>query len=84
MNSRHQLLPSNIDIEFNKIDYCWHQGQTAFTDAQKSTKKIFKFLKLRNGTIVSIKYILKIMFHRLSHLNGMSYWKLKMLLGYDL
>ena len=82
MNLEQQLLPSNIDIEFIKIDYYWHQGKTAFKDAQKSAKKIFTLLKLMNESF-SNKYILRIMSNRLSHLNGMSDWKLKNLLGKD-
>ena len=82
MNLQQQLL--EINIEFNKFDYCWHQGQTAFKDAQKSAKKIFKLLKLMNGTLFSTKEILKIMANRLSYLNKMSNWKLNILLGEDL
>lgn len=83
MDSKQQLLSSDIDIEFNNIDYYWHQGQTSFKDAQKSAKKIFNSLKLMYGTLFPAKYILRIMYNRLSHLNGMSDWKLKILLGDD-
>ena len=84
MSQQRLLLFFQIDKEFKTIDYCWHQGQTAFKDAQKSAKKIFKLLKLMNGTLFSTRDILKIMGNRLSHLNGISDWKLKILLGDDL
>jgi len=80
MNSRQQLLPSNIELEFNNFDYYWSLGQTTFKDAQQSAKIIFKLLKLMNGTL-STKQIIRIISNRLSHLNGMSDWKLKILLG---
>ena len=83
MNLKQQVLPSDIDIEFNSIDYYWHQGLTAFKDAQKSAKKIFISLKLMYGTLFPAKYILRMMSDRLSHLNGMSDWKLDLLLGDD-
>jgi hypothetical protein len=79
-----QLLLSEINKEINNIDYCWHQGPTAFEEAQKSAKKVFELLKLMKGSLYSTKEILKIMIKRLSHLNKMSYWKLKILLGEDL
>jgi hypothetical protein len=82
LNLQQQLL--EIDKEFNNIEHCWHQGQTAFKEAQKSAKKIFKLLKLMKGSLYSTKEILKIMTKRLLHLNKMSDWKLKILLGENL
>lgn len=83
MYLQQQFLPINVNLEFNNIDYYWHQGKTAFKDAQQSAKKIFKLLKLMDRGF-SDKYILRIMSNRLSHLNGMSDWKLKILIGDDL
>ena len=84
MNPQQQFLSSEIDIEFNKIDYCWHQGPTAFKHAQMSAKKIVNLLYLMNGSLFSNKDILKTMVNRLSHLNGMSAWKLMNLIGEDI
>ena len=84
MNLQRQNLLLEIDEQFDNIDYCWHQGPTAFKEAQKSAKKIFKLLKLMKGSLYSTREILKIMTKRLSHLNKMSDWKLKILLGEDL
>jgi hypothetical protein len=83
LNSKQNVLLSDIDIEFNKIDYYWDQGPTVFKDAQKSAKKIFISLKLMYDTLFSAKYILRIMSNRLSHLNGISNWTLDLLLGDD-
>jgi hypothetical protein len=83
LNSKQQLLPSELDIEFKNMDFFWHQGQIAFKDAQKSAKKIFTLLKWNYGTLYSNKYVLQKMVTRLSYLNWMSYWKLKFLLRDD-
>jgi hypothetical protein len=80
MDSQQQHLPSEVELAFHNIDYCWHQGQPAFTDAQKSAKKIFTLLVRKYGSLYSNKYILGKMANKLFYLNGMSYWKLKNLL----
>ena len=78
-----QLLLSEIDKEFDNIDYCWHQGQTAFKDAQKSSKKIFTLLKMQYGSSFPTKHIVEKMMNKLGHLNGISNWKIRNLLRDD-
>jgi hypothetical protein len=73
-------FPSELEIELNKIDLCWHQGQTAFKEGQKSIRKIAEMLKLSYGSSFSTKYIIKKMMKLLGHLNGMSDCKLKLYL----
>lgn len=82
MNSyqQQQPLPSELDIEFNNIDLCWHQGQTAFKDAQQSAKKIFTLLKIQYGSSFPTKHIVEKMMNQLAHLNGISNWKIRNLL----
>jgi hypothetical protein len=84
MNPQQQPFPSELDIELNKIDLYWHQGQTAFKDAQKSFKKIFTLLKMQYGSSFSTKHIVeKMMMNKLGHLNGISNWKIRNLLRDD-
>jgi hypothetical protein len=78
-----QPFPSDLEIELNKIDIFWHQGQTAFKDAQKSAKKIFTLLKMRYGSSFSTKHIVEKMTNQLMHLNGISNWKIRNLLRDD-
>jgi hypothetical protein len=75
--------PSELEIELNTIDLCWHQGQTAFKDAQKSSKKIFTLLKMQYGSSFSTKHIVEKMMNKLGHLNGISDWKIRNLLRDD-
>lgn len=84
MNSQRQFLLQEIDNEFNNIDYCWYQGQTAFKEAQKSAKKIFTLLKIQHGSSFSTKNIVEKMMNKLGHLNGISNWKIRNLLRDDL
>jgi hypothetical protein len=72
-----------LEFEFENFKICWEQGQIAFQEGQKSAKTIFTLLKWKYGTLSSNKYILGKMASRLSHLNGISYWKLKFLLRDD-
>ena len=69
-----------LEVEVENFNICWEQGQIAFQEGQKSAKNIFTFLKWKYGTLSSNKYILGKMTSKLSHLNGISYWKLKFLL----
>jgi hypothetical protein len=80
MSSKQQLLSSEIEIEFNNIDYCWHQGQTGFKDAQKSSKKILTLLKMQYGSSFPTKHIIEKMMNQLGHLNGISNWKIRNLI----
>jgi hypothetical protein len=75
-----QPFPSKLEIELNKIDLCWHQGQTAFKEGQKSIRNVAEILKLSYGSSFSTKYIIKKMMSHLGHLNGMSYGKLELYL----
>lgn len=72
-----------LELEVENFNTCWEQGQIAFQEGQKSAKNIFTLLKRKYGTLSSNKYILGKMASRLSHLNGISYWKLKFLLRDD-
>jgi len=78
-------LSSNIDLEseIKNFDYYWHQGQTAFEDAQKSAKKIFTLLKMQYGSSFPTKHIVEKMTNKLGHLNGISNWKIRNLLRDD-
>lgn len=78
-----QPFASDLEIELNKIDLCWHQGQTAFQEGQKSIRKIAEMLKLSYGSSFSNKYIIKKMMKLLGHLNGISNWKIRSLLRDD-
>ena len=78
-----QSFSSELEIELNKIDLCWHQGQTAFKDAQKSFKKIFTLLKMHYGSSLPTKHIVEKMRNKLGHLNGISDWKIRNLLRDD-
>jgi hypothetical protein len=81
MNTQQQQpFPLELEIELNKIELCWHQGQIAFEEGQKSMRKIAKMLKLSYGSSFSTKYIIKKMMELLGHLNGMSDYKLKLYL----
>jgi hypothetical protein len=80
----HRSFPSELEIELKKIDLCWHQGQTAFKDAQKSSKKIFTLLKMQYGSSFPTKHIVEKMMNQLGHLNGISNWKIRNLLRDDL
>lgn len=75
------IIPNNqeTDSEFTNFEYFWYQGDKAFKNGVKSIEKIFKLLKSTYGSF-SPKDILQIMYLRLCHLNGMSYWKLKIYL----
>ena len=79
----HRPFHSELDIELNKIDLYWHQGQTAFKDAQKSSKKIFTLLKMQYGSSFPTKHIVEKMMNQLGHLNGISNWKIRNLLRDD-
>jgi hypothetical protein len=72
-----QPFTLELEIELNKIDLCWHQGQTGFQEGQKSIRKIAEILKLSYGSSFSTKYIIKKMMELLGHLNGMFHYKLK-------
>jgi hypothetical protein len=78
------LNNDDIELEIQTFEYCWYQGPSAFKEGQRSLKKIFKLLILMYGSLCTTKYILKIMSNQLSHLNGMSCWKLKVLIGNDM
>jgi hypothetical protein len=79
-----QPFPSSeLDIELNKIDSCWHQGETAFKDAQKSAKKIFILLKMQYGSSFPTKHIVEKMRNKLGHLNGISDYEIRNLLRDD-
>ena len=82
-NPQQRPFPSELEIELNKIDLCWHQGQTAFKDAQKSSKKIFTFLKMQYGSSFPTKHIVEKMMNQLGHLNRISKWKIRNLLRDD-
>ena len=83
MNSQQQHLLLEIDKEFKNFEYCWHQGQTAFKDAQKSAKKIFILLKMQYGSSFPTKHIVEKMRNKLGHLNGISDYKIRNLLRDD-
>lgn len=83
MNLQQQPFSSELDIELNNIDVCWYQGQTAFKDAQKSSKKIFTLLKMQYGYSFPTKHIVEKMMKELGHLDGMSNRKIRNLLGDD-
>ena len=84
-NPQQRPFPSELEIELNKIDLCWHQGQTAFKEGQKSFKKIFTLLKIQYGSSFSTIHIVeKVMMNKLGHLNGISNWKIRNLLRDDL
>ena len=76
MSSKQEFLSSEIDTEIKNFEFCWHQGQTAFQDGQRSAKKIFTLLKVNYGSLFSNNDIVKKMMNRLGHLNGISIWKL--------
>ena len=81
MNLQQLLL--EINQEIINIEYCWHQGQTAFKEAQKSAKKIFTLLKMQYGSSFTTKRIVEKMMTKLGHLNGISKWKIRNLLRDD-
>lgn len=78
------LNNKEINLELKNFEDLWYQGPTAFKDAQVSAKKIFSLLKLNYGSLFSTKYIVKKMINRLGHLNRISDYELKNLLGDDL
>jgi hypothetical protein len=84
MNPQQTQFPSELEIELNKFDICWHQGQPAFKDAQQSAKKIFTLLKMQYGSSFPTKHIVEKMMCQLGHLNSMSNWKIKILLRDEL